>query len=223
MVNAQTPCDDDSIMKKILIGAVATLSLAACSGDSGREFARYYDPQGIFATNLPAANDLQVTPAQASSGGPQLLTGVVASPPQPSPSPQSALGGGLFDAAAQSADQTTYRVLAVQTDGFADLDAMALYFLTGDPAVDVRVEDPVRIDGDEGRLLVTDVKQDGAVTGSVAVAITLGRDGTGFLVAAFFPPGGWDAERDDFFRVVQSFRAEVPPGLMSFPVTGPAA
>jgi hypothetical protein len=222
MVNARTPCDDDSAMRRILICAVAAAALAACSQSSGREFARYYDPQGIFATNLPAANDLQVTPAQATSDGPQLLTGVIATPPQPSPSPQSALGGSLFDTTTQT-DQTTYQVLAVQTDGFADLDEMALYYLTGDPSVDVRVEDQIRIDGDEGRLLVSDVEQDGTATASVAVALTLGRDGTGFLLAAIFPPGEWDAERDDFFRVLQSFRVEVPPGLMSFPVTGQAA
>jgi hypothetical protein len=222
MVNARAPCDDDQVVKRIAICTLAAAALAACSQGSGREFARYYDPQGIFATNLPAANDLQVTPPQASSDGPQLLTGVVATPPQPSPSPQTGLGGTLVDTTTQT-DQTTYQVLAVQTDGFADLDEMALYYLTGDPAIDVRVEDSVRIDGDEGRLLVTDVNQSGAATASLAVALTLGRDGTGFLVAAVFPPGEWEAERADFFRVLESFNESVPPGLMSFPVTGPAA
>jgi hypothetical protein len=99
---------------------------------------------------------------------------------------------------------------------------MGLYFLTGDPAIDVQIDDPVRIDGHEGRLLVADITQDGEATASLAAALTLGEDGTGFLVAAVFPPGRWEAEREDFFRVLGSFRANIPPGLETFPVTGGA-
>lgn len=223
MVNARTPCDDDEIVKRILGTGALAVVLVACSGGSGREFARYYDPQGLFATNLPAANDITVTPPQSGGEGPGLLTGVVASPPQPSPATQSAPTGAFNIAPSEPADQTIYQAFAFTTDDFDDLDQMGLYFLTGDPAIDVHLDEPVRIDGTPGRLLVADVGQDGQTTASLAAAFTLGSGGTGYLVAAIFPPGGWDAERDDFFRVLESFRAGVPPGLGTFPVTGESA
>jgi hypothetical protein len=200
------------------------LALVACAQDRGREFAKYYDPQGMFVANLPAANDLAVTPAQASVDGPELLSGVVATPPQPSPSAAAGVGGGLgLATTTEQPDQTIYRVLVVSTDTFADLDEMVLYFLTRDPIIDVRVDEPVRVDGVEGRLVVSDVNQEGTITASLAVVLTLGREGTGFLLVATFPPDQWDSERGDFYRVLESFRSTVPPGLTAFPVTGAAA
>jgi hypothetical protein len=220
MVNARTPCDDDRIMRNLLGACVLALSLVACSGDSGREFARYYDPEGFFVTNLPAANDITVTPPQAGGEGPGLLTGVVASPPQPSPSAPTMTAFNI--APAGPTDQTIYEAFAISTSDFDDLQQMGLYFITGDPAIDVQIDDPVRVDGHEGRLLVADVMQEGQATSSLAAALTLGDGGTGFLLAAIFPPGGWEAEREDFFRVLGSFRANISPGLETFPVTGGA-
>ena len=49
-------------------------------------------------------------------------------------------------------------------------------------------------------------------------AMTLGDGETGYLIAAVFPPGGWDGERADFERVVESFDSHVPPGFDTFPV-----
>jgi hypothetical protein len=221
MVNARTPCDHDRTVKRLLAVAFLAIPLAACSGESGREFARYYDPEGYFATNLPAANDLAVMPAQAAPEGPSILSGVVATPPQPSPSPA---GGGLVDiGATQDLDQTTYRAIVVTTDSFQTLDDMALFFLTADPIVDVTLDEPLRIDGHEARLIVADVTQDGATTASVAAAITLGPSETGFLVIAVFPPGGWESERGDFLRVLESFRTTLPPGMEQFPMAQPVA
>lgn len=220
MVNARTPCDDDGIVRKILGAGALTLVLAGCSGDSAREFARYYDPEGFFVTNLPAAHDITVTPPQPAGDGPGLLTGVVASPPQPSPSAPTTSAFNIAPEEAQ--DQTIYEALAIATSGFDDLEQMGLYFITGEPAFDVQIDDPVRIDGHEGRLFVVDITQDGQPTASLAAAVTLGEGGTGFLVAAVFPPGRWDAEREDFFHVLSSFRANIPPGLEAFPVTGEA-
>lgn len=221
MVNARVPCDDGTIVERIIAAGVLAVTLMACSGDSGREFATYYDPRGFFATNLPAANDITVTPPQSGGDGPGLLTGVVASPPQPSPA--AAPTTTAFNVPTEPPDQTIYEAFAVTTTGFDDLEDMGLYFLTGDPAIDVQEDAAVRIDGREGRLLVADVSQNGQATASLAAAFTLGSGGTGFLVAAIFPPGEWDAERDDFFRVLASFRAGVPPALETFPVTGEAA
>ena len=195
----------------------------ACAHDSGREFARYYDEQGLFALNLPAANDITVTPPQPAQSGPGLLTGVVSSPPAPSPSPASGAFGGIGVAAQGEPDQTVYQAFAVTADGFDDLDQMALYFLTGDPIVDVTIDDSTRVDGDPARLIVADIDQGSEVTSSVAAAMTLGDGATGYLIVAICPPGGWDDERDDFERIVRSFRADVPPGLETFPVNGQAS
>ena len=201
--------------------ALLALALAACARDAGRDLATYYDDQGLFIVGLPADNDITVTQPQAAQGGPSLLTGVISSPPAPSPSPQAGIGSTL--AAPQQPDQTVYQAFAVTSDSFADLDAMALYFLTADPVVDVVSEDPIRIDGEAGRLVVADVRSDGQVSASLAVAMTLGDGKTGYLLAAIFPPGAWGDERPDFDRVLHSFRTEVPPGLRTFPVSAGTA
>lgn len=201
--------------------ALALLA-GSCSGASGRDFARYYDDQGLFTLNLPEANDITVTEPQSAEGGPGLLTGVVSRPPQPSPSPSSGIGG-LDLAASEQPDQTVYQAFAVTSDGFADLDQMALFFLTGDPVFDVLVDDPASLDGDRAKLIVADARNGDQVTATVAAAMTLGDGETGYVIAAIFPAGGWDAERADFERIVQSFRSGVPPGLETFPVTEQAS
>jgi hypothetical protein len=199
----------------IVLGA-----LAACSNDPGREFARYYDQEGLFTLNLPAANDVTVTQPQTGQEGPDLLTGVVSSPPAPSPSPASGLGAGF--AAEEPPDQTVYQAFAVASGGFDDLEEMALFFLTGDPVIDVVIDDRATMGGDDARLIVADVSNGGDVTAGVAAAMTLGDGETGYLIAAVFPPGAWDSEQEDFHRIVDSFRSSVPPGLQTFPVTDPA-
>ena len=146
----------------LLVSLIILLPCVACAHDSGREFARYYDEQGLFALNLPAANDITVIPPQPAQRGPDLLTGVVSSPPAPSPSPASGAFGGIDVAAQGEPDQTVYRAFAVTADGFDDLDQMALRFLTGDPIVDVVIDDPTRVDGDPARLIVADIDQAGA-------------------------------------------------------------
>lgn len=225
MVNGRGPCDDDMNVRRSLAALAVAVTLAACSGEDGREFARYYDPRGLFTTNLPAANDITVTPPSTGGEGPPFLTGVISTPPLPSPEPQSAFGGGAaFDASQTEApDQTVYRAFALTTAEFDDLDHMGLLLLTGQPSVDVQIDEGVRMDGLEARLLVADIVNEGAAAASAAMAFTLGSDGTGYILVAVFPPDGWDAERDDFMRILESFRAEVPPGLNAFPVTGEEA
>jgi hypothetical protein len=210
-------------MRRIVVLGALPLILVACSGSSSRAFARYYDPGGRFSTNLPAANDITVAPPQPPSTGPGILAGVIASPPQPSPSPSSAFGGGFNLAQAQPSDQTIYEAFVVTTDTFPTVSAMALYFLTSDPSIDVQLEQGVEVGGSSGRLVVANVVRSGAPAASVAAAMSLGHGGTGYLVAAIFPPGQWDHEQSDFLRVLASFRPNVPPGLGTFPLTsGPS-
>jgi hypothetical protein len=208
-----------------LVGVIAVL-FTGCSGSRSRSFERYYDPQGLFATDLPAGNDVTETPPQpGASGAPGIVAGVVSQPPQPSPSPTSQLGGGLSNITQQQApaDQTAYEVLAVTTDSFQSLPQMVLYFLTGDPATDVQVEQPWQIAGSDGELVVANATANGQTTAAIAAAFTLGRNGTGYIVAAVFPPGEWDKERSDFEKVIASFSSGVPPGVKTIPlVTGTA-
>jgi hypothetical protein len=205
--------------RSLPISLIALVLFAACAREQGREFARYYDDQGLFTVNLPEANDISVTPPQpAAQGGAGFLTGVISSPPAPSPTAAPAIGGGLGVDSTQQTDQTVYQAFAVTTDTFDDLDQMALYFLTGDPAVDVMIDDPTELDGDPGELVVADVRNGDQVNASVAAAMTLGDGETGYLIAAIFPPGGWDGERGDFERIVESFNAHVAPVFDTFPV-----
>ena len=197
--------------------------LSACANDPSRDFARYYDEEGMFTLNLPAANDVTVTQPQSGQEGPDLLTGVVSSPPAPSPSPASAFGGGFGGAAEEPPDQTVYQAFAVASQEFDDLDEMALFFLTGDPVIDVLIDDRATMGGDEARLIVADVNNGGTVTAGVAAAMTLGDGETGYLIAAVFPPGDWDTEQADFRRILSSFRSSIPPGLQTFPVTEQAS
>lgn len=210
-------------MRRPISLVLLAFALVACSGEGGRSFARYYDPQGLFSTNLPAANDITVTPPQPATTGPGILTGVIAAPPQPSPSSQSTFGGGFNIAQTTSTDQTIYEAFVVTTDEFPTLSDMTLYFLTGDPAVDVQLERPVRFDGGPGRLVVADVTRGGQTSAAVAVALSLGHEGTGYVLAAIFPPDSWEAEQADFFRVLGSFRTDIPPGVGTFPVTSGAS
>jgi hypothetical protein len=206
--------------------AVAAMALVACSTGKNRDFGRYYDPEGLFSANLPAANDIAVAPSEPPSQGPSVLTGVVSTPPAPSPSPTSGFGGGLTDLAAQTTgpqDQTVYQALAVTTGTFEDLPQMALAIITGSPIVDVQIEQEMRLGGTAGELIVADVVRDGQKVAGVAAVITLGRQGVGYIVLAIFPPADWANERSDFLKVVGSFRPGVPPGMRAFPLAGGAA
>ena len=223
MVNAAFPCNHVRVRRHVAFGTIvcSLLVLAACGRSDGRALIRYYDESGLFTISLPADNEIVVTPPQPAQDGPGLLGGVVSSPPAPSPSPQASFGTNL--APTEQPDQTIYQAFAVATDGFADLQEMSLSMLTGDPAVDVLVDDRIRLDGRGGELIVADIRNGGEVTASVAVAMTLGNRKTGYLVAAIFPPGAWEDERADFERVLHSFRAEVPLGLTTFPLAPQAS
>ena len=203
-----------------MVLALAALALVGCGDGSGRELWTYYDPEGFFSTSLPAENAISVTPPQPAATGPGLLTGVVASPPAPSPAPSRGFGAGAAVAASQSTtDQTIYEAFAFTTDSFETLDDMAFTLLTGDPAIDVDEETDMRFAGHPGRLVVATADQDGTPTASIAALMTLGTDGTGYLLAAIFPPDGWDGERSDFLEIARSFRPSVPPGIASFDLT----
>jgi|SRR5581483_561216 hypothetical protein len=204
------------------LAVVALLALSGCSGGHARELARYYDPNGLFTTDLPATNDVTVTSPQPAAGGPGVLGGVISAPPQPSPSPSDAFGTGLGGQPVQS-DRTVYEALVVTTDSFRDLPAMVVYFLTGNPGIDVQTERAAQVGGAPGRLVVADIHRGGQTTASIAAAFSLGDGRTGYIVAAIFPPGTWSAEEPDFLRVLRSFRPGVPPAIRAVPLVPQAA
>jgi hypothetical protein len=208
--------------RRVGVMLALALVLGACASAKDRDLARYYDPEHRFSTRLPAANTLSVIPPQPTADGPTVLSGVISQPPLPSPSPASQFGGIGAGLAQQTepSDRTIYEAFAVTTDTFEDLADMTLYFLTGDPSIDLKEQRAVEIDGMPGRLLVVDSVRDGQVRASLAVALTLGEDGTGYLIAAIFPPGQWETEEPDFLRVLDSFRTEVPPLLRTYPLAG---
>src|SRR4029453_10649149 len=109
------------------------------------------------------ANDIAVAPSEPTSQGPSVLTGVVSTPPAPSPSPSSAFGGGLANLAqtTEPPDQTVYQALAGATGTFDDLPQMALAILTGNPIVDVQIEREMRLGGIAGELIVGGVVGEG--------------------------------------------------------------
>ncbi len=195
---------------------VVPIALVACSQGSGRDFARYYDEQGLFTVDLPSANDITVATPQTAAEGPQLLTGVVSSPPAPSPAPQTGFGG-LGTAATEQPDLTIYRAFAITSDGFADLEEMTLFFITGDPLIDVVTDDRTRLAGTPARLVVADVVDGGEVTASVAAAITLGDGETGYLLAAIFPPGEWECGARGLRPGPVLLRRERPAGARHVP------
>lgn len=210
-----------TIPRAIAFGLALGLALSACASARERELLRYYDPEHRFSTRLPAANTISVLPPQQAEDGPSLLSGVISQPPLPSPSPQSRFGGigeGLGQPPTPP-DQTVYEALAVSTGTFDDLQGMALFFVTGVPTMDVREQREVRIDGLPGLLVIADSVEGGEARAGVAVAMTLGREGTGYVLAAIFPPGQWEAEEPDFLRVLSSFRVGTPPLLRTYPLT----
>lgn len=199
---------------------VAASLLGACSTGQNRDFARYYDPLGLFSTNLPAANTLQTSQPQASQTGPSLLSGVVAMPPQPSPSPQDQLGGAFGGIGTQTAptDRTIYEAFVVTTESFSSLDEMALFFLTARSGVDVELDRDLPFAGGEGRLVVATISRNGQPSAGVAADFSLGSDGVGYVLIAIFPPGDWGKEESDFLEITASFRPGVPPSLPAFPL-----
>jgi hypothetical protein len=218
------PLWEDSPVRRTAGLAFLSLLVAACGAPSGRDLVRYHDPGAVFTALVPAGAAITVLePRRATASSPGVLAGYLAEPPaQATPSPAGGLGGGL--ALSQTAeDRTTFQALVVTTEGFSSIDDMTLYFLTGDTTFDVRLSRPIRVAGEAGRLIVADYVEGGSPVAGVAGAFSLGSDGVGYLLAAIFPAGTWEAERDDFLAMVRAFSVRVPPQEAALPVAVPTA
>jgi hypothetical protein len=208
-----------SMRRILLLGAGLALLLPGCSGGSSRSLERYYDPQGQFSAELPAANTVQVLQPQGSTSGPSLVAGVSSVPASPSPAPGGLADttGGLGTTATGSSDQTQYRVLVIGNGSYSTPQDVARLQLD-DPAADLKVQEQVTIGGRKGLLVVADYE---ATSNSPAYSEASGflvNGALAYWILAAFPSGQWNSEEADFLRVLRSFRTRVSPGIPIAPL-----
>jgi len=190
-----------------------TLLLAGCSGGETRPLERYYDPQGLFSAELPAANSVEVLQPQPAASGPSLVGGVSSLPASPSP---SAAGGGVTESLGSlgttATDQTQYRVLVIGNGSYQTPQDVSALQMDGSNA-DLKVQQAVTIGGRRGLLIVADYP---ATNTSPAYSLASGFALNGplaYWISAAFPQGQWGSEEADFLQVLRSFRTTVSPGV----------
>jgi len=198
-------------MRRALLAAgVTALLIPACAGGTGRPMSRYYDPSGLFAIDLPAEDVVSPVPSETgdAAGQPVLLGGVQAAPQPPE-------SGTTFGVTATQQDQTLYFVFVYDAPQFSSTSDLVA-FVSTIGGVDLRVERPATIGGRAGRLVVTDHDNE---SGPFSVASGFLLEGNvAYWIAALFPQGDWDREEEDFTRILESFRTQVPAGINAFPV-----
>ena len=201
-------------MRRWIVPALAAVLLLAACGGAGRPLSRYYDPQGLFSVELPTKHQIQVVgsaPADEATGFPEVLGGVFSSE---QPSPQAPTG---FGAQASQPDLTTYFVVALGTGSRQELEDF-LTTMRVQQGGDLKVDRPASIGGRAGGLVVSNFGTAGG--GGVLVAGVLQQGNVGYLIGATFPGDDWETESGDFTRILDSFRANGPPGISTLPLTG---
>ena len=197
-------------MSKVFIVAAAAALLSAC-GRTTPVLERYYDPRGYFSADFPAENVLQVIPPQEGAGAQEVVSGVASIPNQQSPQAGAGAFGGLPQPGAFSEQQgSVFVVYVLQARGLASVEDLAELH-TDAPGADVKLEEPIRVGGRPGVLVVADHEAQGA-SYSQASAFVLEGD-AGYWIAALFPQGAWEEEREGFLRLLRTFRTEVPPAI----------
>ena len=200
-------------MRRMLLTLGIALLLAGCSGSATRPLERYYDPQGQFSAELPAANTVQVLQPRGASSGPSLVTGVSSLPATPSASPGAEdIAGGLGNAATTSSDQTQYRVLVIAGGSYQTAQDVSLLQME-DPAADLKVQEPVTIGGGRGLLIVADYAATGTTPAYSVASGFMVSGPLAYWISAAFPEGQWSGEEADFLEVLHSFRTNVSPGV----------
>ncbi|MDP9233346.1 MAG: hypothetical protein M3P01_02195 [Actinomycetota bacterium] len=207
-------------MKRIAAAIALALMLGSCSGGAHRPLERYYDPQGLFSADLPAANEVSVLPPQNSSSGPSLLSGVSSAPASATPS--AGAGTDLGVGTSVQSDQTQYRVFVLTGDTYATVQDLSLLQMS-DPNADLKTQQAATIGGHDGLLIVADYKASAQSPAFSAASGFLLVDGMGYWISAVFPAGGWGGEKGDFMNVLRSFRTDVPPGVALAPLSDPNA
>lgn len=213
-------CDsvsDNGTVRKLVPVLVLVLSLGACSGGSSPDTQRYYDPTGLFSARLPAANDILVVPGQELEGSKPLLSGVLALPPEASPSPNGmGIGGGVVPNT--RTDSAIYAVYAVDATGSKTLGELGSSLLGGTIEPSVVSEQDVKAGKLSGLLAVVDHKDSNDSSNNYTDASAFFLDGTtGYWIREIFASGQWESRKDTFLEIVRSFRPDVPPGVTAVP------
>ena len=206
------------IRRLVPAAVVAIALLSACSSGTPLSMQRYYDPNGFFSARIPAADQLVVVPPQTLSSNLDLLGGVVALPQAPSPSPSNGLGGGI-PTVGQQQDTALYTISTVSAKGLTSVDALAQELL-GQTINAKRVgQQRVIVGGIPGLLVVADHKDPtGAYSDASAFFLFQRR---GYWVREIFTLGDWQARRDGFRDIMESFVPGVPAGLIAVPLVPP--
>jgi hypothetical protein len=195
--------------------SLAALTLSACSPPAHRTLEAYHDPAGLFSADLPGANE--VTPIAPSSVGAnvEMLSGVTSAPAAQPAAPT----GRQFQLT--QPDQAVFFVYVLRGDALTGADAMAGLLLGPDMGFVAEDEAMATFADAQGILRVGHIE--GSDQGPVGVAGGfLFEDGTGYAVLEAFPPDQWPSQRDDFLKVLASFRTSAPPGVGTVPLS-PAA
>jgi hypothetical protein len=208
-------------MRKWGAAVAVSMALVACSTSSSPTTTRYYDPNGLFSTQLPEPNDVLVMPPQRIPGTPALLSGVLALPPQPSPTPSNQpFGGGIGQTTNQPQDTAIYGVFVVKAGQYSKIEELVRALLSGTLSPSILSQQPIRADTLHGILLVVDHIDDTGGGADYTDASAFFLDGNvGYWVREMFARGQWGSRRDAFLRIVHSFQPGVPPGLPAIPIT----
>jgi len=200
-------------MRRMLLAGGFALLLAGCSGTSARPLERYYDPQGQFSAELPAANTVRVLQPQSSTSGPSIVTGVTSQPAVASPSPGAGdITGGLATTPAAASDQTLYQVLVLGNGSYQTPQDVALEQLQ-DPAADLKVQQRITIGGREGLLVVSDFAATSTAPAYSEASGFVLNGPIAYWIRAVFPEGQWSSQEASFLDVLRSFRMSVAPGV----------
>jgi hypothetical protein len=194
---------------------LAALAVSACSPPAHRSLETYHDPAGLFSADLPGANEVTVIPPSSVGANVQMLSGVTSAPAAQTAAPV----GRQFQLSRP--DQAVFFVYVLRGDALTGADAMAGLLLGSDVGFVAEDETAATFADAQGILRVGHIE--GSDQGPIGVAGGfLFEDGTGYAVLEAFPPDQWPSQRDDFLKVLASFRTVAPPGVAAVPLS-PAA
>jgi hypothetical protein len=200
-------------VRRLLVGTLTIAALlVSCSPPARRSLEAYHDPAGRFTADLPGANEVTVIPPSSVGPNIEMLSGVTSAP---SAQPAAPVGRQFQ---LSRPDQAVFFVYVLRGDQLTGADAVA-GMLLGPDAGFVADEETTATFGDaQGILRVGHIE--GSEQGPIGVAGGfLYADGIGYAVLEAFPANQWPSQRDDFLRVLASFRRGAPPGVAAVPLS----
>jgi hypothetical protein len=206
-------------MRRLVLPMIVTVAIGcgACTQPAHRSLEAYHDPAGLFSTSLPDANEVTVIPASPAEGGVEVLSGVTSAPTAQGAS--SPLGGGDFQLS--QPDQAVFFVYVLRIDAVTDPRQLADLMLGSSMGFVTDEETTVSFGNGQGLLRVGHIDATDRPAAGLAGGFLV-ADGISYVVVEAFPEDQWSAQRDDFLKVLASFRPGAPPGVATVPLS-PAA